>query len=94
MVLFKTQAQPLWYSLKTQAHLRPIVGLILAYSWLSFFFLDMSTQEMGEEIWTSDLRFIRRSPQPIELPFRNQLAQFFFFLAFVVLFKTQVHCSL
>jgi hypothetical protein len=34
-----------------------------------YFFFDMSTQERGEEIRTSDLRFMRRGPQSIELPF-------------------------
>jgi len=34
-----------------------------------FFFFDMSTQEGGWGIRTSDLRFMMRGPQPIELPF-------------------------
>jgi hypothetical protein len=33
-----------------------------------FFFFEMSTQEGGEGIQTSDIRFMRRDFQPIELP--------------------------
>jgi hypothetical protein len=38
------------------------------YSKIDYFFFDMSTQEGGRGIRTSDLRFIRRGPQLIELP--------------------------
>jgi hypothetical protein len=40
-----------------------------------FFFFDMSTQEREEEegIRTSDLRFIRRDPHLIELPFNDSI---------------------
>jgi len=48
-----------------------IISLSVVPSWLEsfffFFFLDMSTQEGGRRIQTSDLRFIRRGPQLIEL---------------------------
>jgi hypothetical protein len=37
-----------------------------------FFFFDMSTQEGGGEIRTSDLCFMRRDHQQIELPFGNK----------------------
>jgi hypothetical protein len=37
-----------------------------------FFFGNMSTQEGGEEIRTSDFRFIRRNLQPIKIPIRDE----------------------
>jgi hypothetical protein len=41
------------------------------------FFFDMSTQEGGGGIRTSDLRFMRRGPQPIELPLRDKIQAFY-----------------
>jgi hypothetical protein len=38
-----------------------------------FIFFDMSTQESGRGIRTSDLRFMRRGSQLIELPFGDKL---------------------
>jgi hypothetical protein len=37
------------------------------------FFFDMFTQKWGRRIRTSDFRFMRRGPQPIELPIGNTL---------------------
>jgi len=37
-----------------------------------FLFFDMSTQEVGEGIQTSDLHFIRCGLQPIKLPLGDQ----------------------
>jgi hypothetical protein len=34
-------------------------------------------KEMGEEIRISDLRFIRRGPQSVELPLKNKICEFF-----------------
>jgi hypothetical protein len=41
----------------------------------------VSTQDGGweERIWTSDLRFMRRGPQLIELPLGDSINFFFFF---------------
>jgi hypothetical protein len=37
-----------------------------------FLFFDMSTQEGGVGIRTSDIRFMRRDSQPIELPLETE----------------------
>jgi hypothetical protein len=36
-----------------------------------FYFFDMFTQKGGWMIRTSDFRFMRHGPQPIELPLRD-----------------------
>jgi hypothetical protein len=41
-----------------------------------FFFFDMSTREGRWRIRTSDLRLIRRDPQPIELPLEDSSEEF------------------
>jgi hypothetical protein len=53
--------------------LKSIVVLSIIYqSSLFFIFLHVHTRRRGE-IQTSDLRFMRRSPQPIELPIGNKI---------------------
>jgi len=41
-------------------------------SMIFFFFFDMSTQKGRGRIRTNDLRFMRRGPQPTELPLENR----------------------
>jgi hypothetical protein len=43
-------------------------NIIVIMFFFFFFFFFMSTQEEGGEIQISDIRFMRRGPQPIEIP--------------------------